>query len=218
MHDFSYISKSSVKVKETYNNILDILNEVQDLIRDKFTFSFTPVGSYSRNMITYDKKSNIGFDFDFNIEINDDDGKYTAKEIKNILINALNRVIKKYGYSYAENSTRVITIKTINYMYSKIEHSCDFATVNNYIENDCSMQEYIRFNKKTNEYVWCNQPKGYYRLSEKVEWLKENSLWNELRDYYILKKNTNNDRDIHSRTLFATSVHEICQKYGYKQQ
>lgn len=31
-------------------------------------------------MVTYDTKSNIGFDFDVNIMVNDDDEDYSAKE------------------------------------------------------------------------------------------------------------------------------------------
>lgn len=216
MHEFSYISKYDNQVKKSYNVIIDILREVQDLIRDKFTFSFTPIGSYSRNMITYDKKTNIGFDFDFNIEVNDDEEKFSAKEIKSILIDALNRVARRYGYSYAEDSTRVITIKKINYLYSHIEHSCDFAIVNNYNDKGCSRQEYIRFNKKANQYYWCQQSKGYYKLPEKIKWLKSKNYWNELRKHYLYKKNTNTDNNIHSRTLFAIAVQEICQKHGYK--
>ncbi len=215
MYDFSYISKKDNQVQKSYNTIIDILCEVQDLTRDKFTFSFTPIGSYSRNMLTYDKKTNVGFDFDFNIEVNDDGEKFSAREIKRILINALNRVVIKYGYSYAEDSTRVVTIKKINYLCSCVEHSCDFAIVNNYIDKGYSRQEYIHFNKKTNQYYWCQQSKGYYKLPEKIQWLKTNNYWNELRDYYIYKKNINSDKNIHSRTLFAIAVQEICQKRGY---
>ena len=120
------------------------------------------------------------------------------------------------GYSYAEDSTRVITIKKINHLYSCVEHSCDFAIVNNYTDKGCSRQEYIHFNKKINQYYWCQQSKGYYKLPEKIQWLKINNYWNELRDYYIYKKNINSDKNIHSRTLFAIAVQEICQKYGYK--
>lgn len=216
MYDFSYISKKDNQVQKSYNTIIDILCEVQDLTRDKFTFSFTPIGSYSRNMITYDKNTNVGFDFDFNIEVNDNDEKFSAREIKRVLIDALNRVAIKYGYSYAEDSTRVITIKKINHLYSCVEHSCDFAIVNNYTDKGCSRQEYIHFNKKINQYYWCQQSKGYYKLPEKIQWLKINNYWNELRDYYIYKKNINSDINIHSRTLFAIAVQEICQKYGYK--
>ena len=139
-----------------------------------------------------------------------------GRNIKRILIDALNRVAIKYGYSYAEDSTRVIAIKKINHFYSYVEHSCDFAIVNNYTYEGCSRQEYIHFNKKANKYYWCQQSKGYYKLPEKIKWLKINNYWNELREYYIYKKNINSDKNIHSRTLFAIAVQEICRKYGYK--
>ena len=60
-HDFKYISKNDPKVKQAYQDLLETLYKVQGLVRDKFTFKFTPVGSYSRNMMTYDAKSNTGF-------------------------------------------------------------------------------------------------------------------------------------------------------------
>ena len=60
MHDFRYVTKNEAKpIKE---ELYQILYEVQDLVRAHFTFSFTTIGSSSRNMITYDTKSNIGFD------------------------------------------------------------------------------------------------------------------------------------------------------------
>jgi len=36
-------------------------------------------------MITYDRKSNIGYDFDFDFEINDDEENYNSEEIRNII-------------------------------------------------------------------------------------------------------------------------------------
>lgn len=216
VHDFHYISKKEPMVKRAYQDLLKILPQVQDLVREKFTFKFTPVGSYPRNMITFDAKSNIGFDFDFNIEVNDDEENYTAKQIKDILRNALDRVAGKYGYGHAEDSTRVITIKVIDQGDSRILYSCDFAIVYNYSEDGKPQQQYIHFNKTTRTYSWCSQAKGYYMLPEKIEWLKENGYWQELRDYYLLKKNTNTNPDVHSRTVFAIAVHEMCQKKGYR--
>lgn len=60
MHDFRYVTKN--KAKPIKEELYQILYKVQNLVRDKFTFSFKPVGSSSRNMITYDAKSNIGFE------------------------------------------------------------------------------------------------------------------------------------------------------------
>ena len=70
-HDFHYISKKNSEVQKAYRDILNILKDTQNLLRQDFSFRFNVIGSYKRNMITYDKKSNIGYDFDFNIEVND---------------------------------------------------------------------------------------------------------------------------------------------------
>lgn len=214
-HNFRYISKNDLKVKQAYQNLLEILYQVQDLVRDKFTFKFTPVGSYSRNMITYDANSNIGFDFDFNIEVNDGEEDYTPRQIKDTLRDALNQVARNYGYSYAEDSTRVITIKVIDHSSSRIVYSCDFAVIYNYSERGMPLQQYIHFNKGTQTYLWCKQSKGYFMLPKKIEWLKKHKHWQELRAYYLHKKNINTNSDIHSRELFAAAVHETCQRNGY---
>ncbi len=213
MYNFEFVSKK--KRAPIKKDLIAILNQVQDIVRKDFTFRYDFVGSDKRNMVTYDFKSNIGFDFDVNIEVNDEDNSFSAKEIKIKLINALNKIARKYGYDFAEDSTRVITIKVKDRVNSKIFHSCDFAIVNNYIDNDgYDRQQYIHFNKKQNSYYWEEQSDGYYMLPEKSEWIEENEYQEELRDVYLDKKNRNN-LDKHSRTLYAEAVHEICQKYGF---
>ena len=215
-HDFHYISKNDPEVKKAYNDIQNMLKEVQGLLRKEFTFRFDVVGSYKRNMITYDAKSNIGYDFDFNIEVNDENNKYTPKKLKNMFQNAIGAVCTKYGYDYPEDSTRVLTIKMKNRKKSCILHGCDFAIVNNYIDDEgYECQEYIRHNKEHMSYTWCEQSNGYYMLQDKIEWIKKNNLWNAVRDLYIEKKNKNNDPDVHSRSILAIAVNDICQRYGF---
>ncbi len=218
-HDFHFISKKDPKVKKAYSDILSMLKEVQDLVGEKFTFRFDVVGSYKRNMITYDAKSNVGYDFDFNIEVNDRDEKYTPKQLRDILRNAIGAVSVKYGYDYPEDSTRVLTIKMKDRKNSRIFHSCDFAIVNNYIDEDgYDGQEYVHYDKPHGNYTWCEQPAGYYTLPDKIEWIKEKDLWDVMRKLYIKKKNENDDQNVHSRTIFAITVHEICQKFGFYEE
>ncbi len=213
-HDFRYISNKNPEVKEAYDKYWQLLLELQDVLRDTFTFQFTPVGSYKRNMITYDAKSNKGYDFDFNIEPNDDE--LSAKQTKLAIQNGLNKLVLKYGLDYPEDSTRVITIKMKDRKNSRVLHSCDLAIVNNYIDDDGNeCQEYIRFNKKSKTYTWEEQPHGYYMLPEKIQWLKDEDLWDEVRTRYIELKNKNEDENVHSRTLFGITVHQLCQKYGF---
>lgn len=211
MHDFRYVTKNEAKlIKE---ELYQLLYEVQDLVRDYFTFKFTTVGSSSRNMITYDANSNIGFDFDINIEVNDDDENFEPKEIRAIVRNAINHVASRYGYKNCEDSTRVLTIKKVDSSHSRIIHSCDFAIVYNCGDG---RQQYIRFNKDNKYYSWEYQGKGFVGLEKKIDWLKRENLWGKLQDYYIYKKNRNDNPDKHSRSIFAESINEMCRKNGYR--
>lgn len=211
MHDFRYVTKK--QAQPIKDELYQILYMVQDLVRDNFTFSFTPIGSSSRNMITCDAKSNIGFDFDINIEVNDDNEDFEPKEIRTIIRTAIDRVAPRYGYKNCEDSTRVLTIKKVDTSHSRIIHSCDFAIVYNCTDG---RQQYIRFNKDNNYYYWEYQGKGFVGLEKKMDWLKRENLWGELQDYYIYKKNCNDNPDKHSRSIFAESINEMCQKNGYR--
>ena len=211
MHDFRYVTKK--QAQPIKDELYQILYMVQDLVRDNFTFSFTPIGSSRRNIITCDAKSNIGFDFDINIEVNDDNEDFEPKEIRTIIRTAIDRVAPRYGYKNCEDSTRVLTIKKVDTSHSRIIHSCDFAIVYNCGDG---RQQYIRFNKDNNYYFWEYQGKGFVGLEKKMDWLKRENLWGELQDYYIYKKNCNDNPDKHSRSIFAESINEMCQKNGYR--
>ena len=207
MHDFQYVSKT--EAKPVRDELYEIICEVHKIVKPYFTFQHKPVGSFSRNMITYDRKSNIGFDFDFDFEINDDEENYTPAEIRHIIKNAIDQVAPRYGYEHCEDSTRVLTIKKVNIFTCQILNSCDFALVYNCGDG---RQQYIRFNKKNNNYTWEYQGKGFKNFDSKISWLKRNGYWEELQDYYINKKNINNNPDKHSRSIFAESVNEMYQK------
>ena len=209
MHDFVYVTKAEAQpVKYEF---IKIIHEVQDIVRPHFTFQFHPVGSAKINMITYNRKSNIGFDFDFDLEINDDEENYCPDEIRYIMKNAIDQVSPRYGYKTCEDSTKVLTIKKIDTFKSQILHSCDFALVYN-CEN--GKQQYIRFNKKNGNYTWEYLGKGFKNLDNKIAWLKYNEFWGELQDYYIDKKNRNNNPNKHSRSILTESINEMYQIYN----
>ena len=132
----------------------------------------------------------------------------------NILHKGLDRVINPYGYSifgydYTEDSTRVLIIKIKDKTNSRILHSCDFCII---YECGNGRQQYIRYNKKQNSYSWEYQPKGYMELPAKIEWVKEQGLWQQVRKYYLYKKNINDNPNKHSSTIFAETIHEIWHK------
>lgn len=178
MYHFQYVSrKEAAPYKRKF---IEIINKVQDEVRNEFTFQFTFIGSSKRNMITYDPTTNRGFDFDVNIEANDA-GSYKPKEIRDILREAFNRVARNYGFSYCEDSTSVLTIKHKDHRRSRVLHSCDFAIVYNCEEG----QQYIRYNKRPNTYTWEFQKQPYRNLERKAEILKEQNLWDEVLAVYL---------------------------------
>ena len=211
MFHFDYVPKR--EVQSFKNKIISVINDVQDLVHDDFTFRFDFIGSCSRNMVTCDYLSNIGFDLDINIEVNDKDENFEPWEIKTKLMNAFNMLCWKYNYQPCQNSTRVFTIKYIDYKNSKIINSCDFAIVNNYTDNSGrKRQQYIRYNKTNNSYIWELQGSSYY-LDKKISVLKRNNLWEDVLEYYIEKKNYNNNPDKHSRSLYVETINDTYNKY-----
>lgn len=201
-HDFRYVPRNEyLPVKKELERLI---NEVQDEAREHFTFSFTYVGSTHRKLITEDIKGNTGYDFDVNIHVNDDEEEYSAEEIRTIVREAFNRHVRQYGYDYCEDSTRVLTIKKKDIFRSKIISSCDFAIV-----YDCKdgRQQYIHFNKNQRTYDWEYLPMSNSELEERAELLRKNGHWDEVRDVYLYKKNTNTNK--RSRSLYAETINEV---------
>lgn len=212
MHDFEYVPNE--EWEPVRDELFDIIHNLQDEVRDEFTFKYHFVGSSKLKMITRDQNSNTGYDFDVNIEVNDPDENYSPEEIRNILRKGLDKVRNSYGYAifrydYTEDSTRVLTIKVKDRAKSSILHSCDFCIV---YECGDGRQQYIRYNKNQNSYSWEYQPKGYMELPAKIEWIKKHGLWQQVRDHYLYKKNINESPDKHSRAVFAETVHEVWQR------
>ncbi len=208
MYHFEYVSRrQAAPYKE---KLIEIIHNVQDEVRDEFTFQFTFVGSSHRNMITVDPITNIGFDFDVNIEVNDDDEDYSPEEIRTILRKAFTRVSSVYGYNKCEDSTRVITIKAIDHWNSRVLHSCDFAIV----YESKSSQQYIRFNKGNGNYTWEDQKQPYKELEKRADFLKKRGFWSEVRTVYLDKKNNNEDPDKHSRALYAETINECYRRHS----
>ena len=203
MHDFRYVPRTEYQPLK--NQIILILNEVQDEVRDDFTFQYHFIGSTKRKMITRDMKSNIGFDFDVDLTVNDDEEDYDPDEIRNILRNAITKVSRRYGFTKCEDSTRVITIKMTNPWRSTIEHSCDFAIVYG--------NQYIRFNKGTQTYTWEYKTKNHNDIEKRADILKKNGYWDEVRTVYLDKKNCNTNPDKHSRSLYFETINEVYKRY-----
>ena len=211
MGNYEFVTKkeySPVRVE-----LEEIIKKVQIILKKDFTFQFKLVGSGNRHLITREVNGNKGYDFDYNLVLNQyfNDPKYVKEKI----INAVNQVVKGTKYDFAENSTTSITIKVKNTKDNKIEHSCDFAIVYYPDDSENEYFKYIRYNKKQNQYIWSIRHNSY-NIDGKLDWLKENvdDYWNELKyDYYLELKNVNKDPNKHSFQLFHEAVNNMFNDY-----
>lgn len=214
MYHFEFVSKETrAPVKDV---LISIIRETQALLRNDLPFHYYFVGSDRRDMVTCDPTANTGYDFDVNLELQGGGGPEEPDQIKAKFIQALNQTARRYGYDYAEDSTRVITLKFKDRRNARILHSCDFAIVRNYTdEKGRAHREYIHFSKKQNRCFWKQRSGPQNKLLQKAQWLKDHGYYEEMRKLYLEKKNHDLGLRKRSRSLYAEAVHETCQKHGF---
>lgn len=207
MHEFEYVPRE--EWKPVRKELVEIIRKTQQLLSPNFTFSFAFIGSSHRGLITRERNGNRGYDFDVDLRVNDEDEEYSAEELKHLFMRAFDSVSWEYGYSPCEDSTRVITMKRVDEFNSKILYGCDFAIVNNYYDKKGNpRQQYVFFDKKSNEYLWLERSKDYCRLKEKEEKIKEAGVWSLVRSVYLDKK-CRFSYQKKSRALYAETINEV---------
>lgn len=116
-----------VPPKDAYENrdrIMDFLDDVRDSVSQEFNFHYEFIcGSVKCKMVAFTRRNNDGMNFDVDIVPHLNGKSHTPKQIKDMVITALNKYTRQYGFSFAENSTGVITIKVKDKKNSKIKYS-----------------------------------------------------------------------------------------------
>lgn len=215
MPKYEYVSKREYQpVRE---ELEEIIKKVQNLVRDKFTFQFALVGSGKKKLITREIGGNKGFDFDYNLILNNPDDEHYWKPdfAKQTLMKAFNEAVKNTKYDFPEDSKTAITIKVKDTKNCKIIHSCDFAIIYYPNDDDSNYFKYVRHDKKNNVYTWeirnCSR---YY--DDNINWLKENveNYWKLIKDEYLKVKNSNRDINKHSFQLYLEAINNLVNHYA----
>ncbi|MBR3885115.1 MAG: hypothetical protein IKJ33_01430 [Clostridia bacterium] len=230
--EYEYVSKKEISLAR--DEIKKIIHQVQDYLRKEgiLTFQYYLVGSASnkRHLVTRLKNGNKGFDLDYNIIIQKIADEYDdAESIKKILMKTFD-MFKLEKYTNCKDSTSVFTIKNIDTKTNSIKYSFDFAIVEYYeeeIENPnfdedyddpteeyiiVERQKYIKNDKFRHQYIWNLRPiADDHRY--KVQWIKENGLWNNVHNRYLENKNSNTDPNKKSRTMYYETVNEIYNNF-----
>ena len=97
-----------------------------------FTFQYEFIGSVKLNMVTCDVKSNIGFDFDVNIMVNDDAGNLIKSVWYNAIYEEAYSVLKVYYDNYLKMTKIVINPTGSLNAFSEDFNTYDNNTVDSY--------------------------------------------------------------------------------------
>ncbi|MBR0158212.1 MAG: hypothetical protein IJM24_03905 [Clostridia bacterium] len=206
--EYEYVSKTEYRpVRE---ELEQIIRRAQKHLHDRgMTFQFRLIGSGGNHLITRVKGGNKGFDFDYNLILQDrgEDG-YDAKDVKEKFMDAFKIALKGTKYKAPEDSTSVLTIKVVDTAHSRIVHSCDFAIIY-YPESGMEGEYKYLLNHKDGRYSFetRTESKG---LEQKLKAIKDYSGgWNLVRDEYLIVKNNNRDPDKRSCVLYIEAVNNV---------
>lgn len=192
----------------------NFIKKIHKILRKEKIVNFRDdlIGSAGRHLITRVENGNKGFDFDYNLEITKfyDDKFQNPKTLKNIFRNIFDKTFDD-SYEWAEDSTSVFTIKKVDKKHSIIIFSVDFAIVHYYEdEKGNEKQEYIRFDKNTNGYSWCDRPEATNHRQSAMA-IRQKGLWNELRELYL--KNKNKEPNKKSRIVYYQTLETIYKRH-----
>ncbi len=202
---YNYVKDATVKPFRNFCS--DKMNQVKQFLKTDFDLdsTFYLIGSGAKNLVT--QNENNPFDLDYNIEINNlRMNAENAKKVKNAIMNFLNEIMENTPFSDSQDSTSVITSSWKN--DNGIKFSFDICVLaKNSIGNYCRMKH----DKYQNRYYWEEVPNST-EVYKKMELLKKNKWWQEVRKTYLNKKNMylkRNDYNHPSFVIFVETINEV---------
>ena len=205
------------EVKRYRSECSHILEQLRDLLNTEYgintQFSLVGSGGDSRNMVT--RNGDGPYDLDYNLIILEMSNEYwnDLRKLKDIVRNSLNKIVKDTLFSDGKDSHSVITSILHFTDTPKVKFSFDMAILaKNSKGNFCRL---IHNKGYSDSFTW-NEVPSSHNVKEKADMLKRNSLWNEVRETYLNKKNMylrRHDDNHPSFVVYVESVNEVYNKY-----
>lgn len=198
-----------------------VLKETCELLKSKgIAAQFTLVGSGARNMIT--RNGNGPYDLDYNLVIMKAEDKYwrDLRLLKETVRHTLNKAEGNAFFSDAQDSTSCLTALLHFKDSPDVEFSFDIAIIR---KNQNGNYMRLIHNKNAyslgrDQYTW-NEVRDSHHIKGKADELKEEGLWEEVRNRYVELKNQylrRNDKNHPSFAVYVEAVNEIYYKYFRK--
>ena len=201
-------------LKSMRSECSDIINQLVQFINGESTLYVEAnlVGSGAKHLET--QNNNEPVDLDFNLVILDTNGVdiRDARTIKEYVRKSFNTVLKRNGWKDCHDSTSALsTGQRVFKTGNKTPFSIDLAII---CEGSDSWYRLIHEktgNTNLDRYYWVPGPDSKNLLS-RVDWVKDNNLWNDVRDAYLEKKNMylkRRDTDHPSFICYVEAVNEV---------
>ena len=187
------------EAKRYRSDCSNVLKETCELLKEKgISAQFSLVGSGARNMIT--RNGDGPYDLDYNLLVMKADNEYRdPRLLKDTIRNVLNKAVGGKFFSDAQDSTSCLTALLHFKDTPNVEFSFDVAIIK---KNPNGNYMRLVHNKSWNQYTW-NE-------------IKEEGLWQEVRDRYREKKNMYlswQDRNHPSFVVYVEAVNEVYNRY-----
>lgn len=200
------------EMKSLCSNIVNQL--VQSINNDSvMTVKAELVGSGAKNLITQNGKEAI--DLDYNLCIVKCNGRIIpGQQIKEYVRKKFNEILNYNDLDDCQDSTSALTTgKVYSTNGNRTPFSIDLAIVR---KNNGNWERLIH--EKTgfvnlDRWYWNIAPNSR-GLSEKVDKLKKENLWNEVRDLYLEKKNMYLRRQDYNHPSFIVYIETINEIYN----
>lgn len=176
------------------------------------------VGSGARHLETQNGNEPIDLDYNLNIlKSCDFDINREARAIKEYIQEMFNAVLDRYDLQHCQDSTSALSTHWIHFTKgNQTEFKIDLAIVRE--ERDGSWHRLIHGKTgfvSLDRWYWNEGPdsKG---LEWKVQWLKTNDCWLEVREAYLDKKNMylrRGDRNHPSFKCYIEAINEVFYQY-----
>lgn len=208
--DKKFLSKMRSLCSDVVNRLVQKINQ-----EDYLKVAMQMVGSGARNIETQNEKESI--DLDYNIYIKKINGDINdGRKIKEYIRKKFNEVLKEINWGDCQDSTSALTTEKRYFTQgNKTEFSIDLGIV---YEDGKSWYRLIH--KKTGNtnkdtWIWNEGPQSK-GLVKKIEWLKSDNYWTEVRETYLNKKNMylkRREKNHPSFNCYIETVNEVYSKH-----
>jgi hypothetical protein len=202
---FEYVRNDEAsKIK---NDISFLIRELQKSLKEEgVTFNPVLVGPSKENFVTREVNGTTGIDIHYNLLLQKYPDK-TAKQLRMLFLSTINNILKNKGFKNTINNYQSITVLMPDRIEKEVIHSIDFAIVIDKKEQ----QDILIYDRKNSEYFFETR-ESINLLDELTYDIKNNGLWEDLRDLYLNMKNYNDNKDIRTFEIYKEAIKNIMKK------